>query len=227
MGQPMTETALDSAAGRERTYRRLQRRNRVVAALRWAVPGLGVLIAVALVVQIVISNLAGGIGATAVRVEQDRVVIDNPRYGGVTGDGMRYDITAAQARMNVNDTDLVELRDAVIVTEHADGSAVTGRAAAANLDLEAQTVSVPGVMTSEDSDGTRARFEDALIEWKDQRLVAEGPVRVDFADGAVLDADSVVYDADKGEWEFGRTVFTHPGDGPLGATSANGANAND
>ena len=54
--------------GRSRQYRRLLRRNRVVGVLRFAVPAAGLVLFVALIVQITISSFAGRYGIGKIEV---------------------------------------------------------------------------------------------------------------------------------------------------------------
>lgn len=202
----------DSADRRALIYDQLNRRNRFIGLLRWAVPVLGVVVTMGLVIQIVIANLAADYGLTGVSYQDGKVVIGDPRYGGTTDDGTRYDVEAEAALVSMENPDLIDMENATITTLDAQRYRMIANAPAAHLDLGVEQVSVAGVMYTEDSDGVTGELYDSLIDWSGQKLISQGPVSFSFSDGSGIQSDSLTYDADEGVWRFGASTYSNPGD---------------
>ncbi len=196
-------------------FAKLERRNFIIGFLRLAVPALGVALAGFLIFQIFLANLAKEYGISGLRVDKEQVVIDGARYGGVTDDGTRYEIIAEKARVQVNNTDIIDLEIAEITINAPDGYQLIATAPVAQMDLGAQTVLVTGVMYTKDSDNVIGELHNTIIDWPSQVLTASGPVRFEFADGAIINAQSLVYDASIPIWDFGKVIYNVPGDGGL------------
>ncbi|HHB83650.1 MAG TPA: hypothetical protein ENK61_09305 [Devosia sp.] len=205
----------NEGAMRRRQFQKLNRRNDIVAVLRWAVPVIGLLVTGILVVQIILTNLTRDYGISGLRIEQDQVVIDKPRYGGITPDGTRYNIEAAVARVQTSAADIIYLEQAGIVIEQSDGYQMRGEAQSAILDLTKQSINIPGIMRSTDSEGVRGVFVDTRIDWVSQTLNSRGAVTLEFEDGAIINAQSLLYDARAASWDFTRAVYVVAGDGGL------------
>lgn len=200
---------------RARLYARLNRRNRVVALLRFAVPGAGIALAGFLIFQIILSNLADNFGLGGIRVDRDQLVLDTPSYSGIMSDGTTYEVVAKAARASIDATDVINLDIATIVTEQTDGYTMTANADFARLFLTDQQVIVEGLMVTRDSNGVDGRLNDSVIDWPTQKLTTNGEVRFDFEDGAAIEAQSLVYNAKRKVWDFRGVRYTVPGDGGL------------
>lgn len=215
---PPNDLEIDPGANvdaRRRQFQKLNRRNNIVSILRWAVPAIGLLVMGVLVFQIILTNLAKDYGISGLKIEQDQVVIDKPRYGGITPDGMRYHIEAEVARIQTSATDIINLEQATIVIEQNDGYQMRSKAENATLDLTKQTINIPGIMNSTDSDGVRGVFVDTLIDWATQTLNSRGAVTLEFEDGAIINAQSLLYDARVASWDFTKAVYVVAGDGGM------------
>ena len=210
---PITNENLDQE--RHLRFKRLNRRNNFVMILRFAIPVLGLLVAGFLIFQIILTNIYKGFGISGLRVEQDQVVIDNPSYGGVAGDGTRYSIVADGARISVSNTDIINLQNATITIQQTDGYEMIATTATAQMDLSKQLVIARGVMYTEDSQEVVGEFNNSTIDWAAQTFVADGEVKVEFKDGAIIIAQSLVYDAATQIWDFGPTIYKVSGDGGI------------
>lgn len=208
----------DSFDHRARIYDGLRRRNRFVGLLRWLVPALGLLVAGGLIVEIIIANLGNDYGIAGLTIEDGKVVISDPRYGGQTGDGMSYDVVADAALVSMEDPDQIDMRNATITTLDENDYKMDASAAFAHLDLGREHVTVDGRMTTIDSDGVIGELYRTEIFWRGQRMVSEGPVRFDFEDGSAIASDTLTYNSNRDIWRFGPTVYTTPGDEEQPAT---------
>ncbi len=206
----------DSAKNAEKLYHKLERRNRIVGFLRIAVPLSGVLLAAGLIVQIVLSNWAEDFALKSIRFDHNQVIVDGPRYSGVMSNGTSYEIVAKAARARVNTTDIINLETATITIREKSGYEMVANAPKAQLRLNEQKVIINSLMRTRDSNGVRGQLTNSVINWPAQTLTTTGPVRLEFKDGAILAAQSLVYSAKTGEWDFSGVRYTvAPGDGKI------------
>ena len=210
---PQADLGTGDAERRSELFSDFARRNRLVGILRWAVPGIGLMVAGVLVVQIILTNMARDYGISGLVVDKGQVIIDTPRYGGKLPDGSRYEVSAEVARVRIDATDMFDLEKARITITQPDGYQMVATAGEALLDLGRQTVQVPGTMQTRDSKNVTGELHDTIIDWNAQTLRAQGPVAFDFSDGARIQGRSLVYDAASGSWDFSGAVYTVPGDG--------------
>jgi lipopolysaccharide export system protein LptC len=191
-------------------YRRLERRNRLVAILRIGVPALGALTLVALLGQIYVSSLGSRFGISQISVTRESVSVDTPEYAGLLEDGSAYKVWAQSAAAAIDATDIIELTDAALTIDRPTGINMRADAAAARLDTTNQLVFIDGSARVEDSTGTTGVFRKSVFDWAAQTLTADGPVDIDYADGTTLKAEGMVYDAKALVWTFTRATVTLP-----------------
>lgn len=203
-------SAHTDTAARLRTYQRLTVRNRVVGALRLAVPALGIIVLVLLVGQIYLSSLGSRFGVGKVSVSRDRVLIDAPQYSGVLDDGSLYRVSATSAAAALNATDVMDLSTANLNIVRTNGVTMDLTANAAQLDTTRQLVIVAGDTHVVDSTGTTSTFANSVFDWQAQVLTGTGPVVVDYANGTHLVAKGLVYDAKTAIWTFTDATVTLP-----------------
>ncbi|MBD8066390.1 hypothetical protein IC608_13015 [Devosia sp. PTR5] len=215
------------AADRASVYRRLQRRNRTVSVLRLAVPALGFVVLLALSAQIYLSSLGSRFGIDHLTVTPVSIDVDAPEYTGLLEDGSSYRVSAAVARAATSQTEIIDLSEASLSVTNVDGVEMTADAPRARLDTVNQTVQVPGTAQIGDSTGTEGTLTDSVFDWSSQVLTTEGPVAIDYADGAAVRAEGLVYDAKTAIWTFNRATVTLPdtpkAEGPVGDPATPGA----
>ncbi|VAW16780.1 hypothetical protein MNBD_ALPHA12-2041 [hydrothermal vent metagenome] len=200
--------AANSARDFGKIYARLERRNNIVGFLRLAVPLFGILLAAWLIAQIILANLAKDYGLNAIRIESGQVVVDGPRYSGVMPNGTSYEIVARAARAGINATDIINLEDATITIREKTGYELIASAPVAQLRLTEQKVVVNSLMRTRDSNGVRGELTNSVINWPDQTLTTTGPVRIEFKDGAMLEAQTLIYNAATSTWDFTGVRYT-------------------
>lgn len=214
----MGPLAAATSIGRERLYRGLVRRNRVVAALRIGVPVLGIAVLAVLIVQIAIDNLRDQFGFSNIRIDREHLVIDSPALNSVGSDGTIYALTAADARLPMGGTDVIDLTDAAFtMTPPLEGPSYTAQAAAAHLETNAQHLSVDGVMHISGSDGTKGTLTGVSADFIGKSMQATGPVALAMADGSTIEAESMSYDGKLQLFSFRQATVvlqTTPGAAP-------------
>ena len=198
------------AVARGRVYQRLALRNRVVGALRIGVPVLGVLALGVMGMQIAWAGLVREAGVGAITVSSDTIRVDTPEYAGVLGDGTTYRVSARGAEAAMSAAEQIALRDAALTTARPDGYRMEIAAPEALLDTATETVVVAGAANVRNSAGTTGVLRDTVFDYPDQRLVGNGPVTIDYADGTHLVAEGMTYDAARLVWTFTRATVTLP-----------------
>lgn len=201
-----------SASGSDRTarYHRIEARNRRVAVLRRAVPLLGVAVLAVLGLQIYVGSIGARFSIGQLSVTPDGITVDAPQYAGVMKDGSLYRVEAVAARADAERTDLIALSEASLEVVRAGGVTMTAQAARGQLDTTRQLVIVPGLTEIGDSTGTSGTLHQSVFDMDAQVLTTEGPVAIDYADGATVRAEGLVYDATTTVWTFSRAVVTLP-----------------
>ncbi len=203
----MGPLAAATETGRERLYRGLVRRNRVVAALRLGVPALGIAVLAVLIVQIAIDNLRDQFGFSNIRIDREHLVIESPALNSVGRDGAIYALTAADARLPMGGTDVIELTDAAFtMTPPLEGPSYTALAVAARLETNTQRLSVDGIMQISGSDGTKGTLTAVSVDFIAKSMRATGPVALVMADGSTIEADSMSYEGSIQLFSFRRAT---------------------
>ena len=199
-----------AAEDRRRIYRRIERRNRVVAVLRILVPVLGLVIFGLAVLQVYLVGLGREFGISRLSVDRDRVTVDTPRYTGALDDGTLYQVSALSASASVMSMNLIDLVDAVVVLDRINGSTMTVKAAAAQFDTDTQQVTVAELADIADSAGTTGTMVGLFVDWPKQQISATGAVHFLYPNGTILDAVGMRYDPKDSVWTFSRATLTVP-----------------
>jgi len=202
--------ALSALPDRRATYKRLERRNRLIRVLRLAVPAAGTVILCALLIQIYLSSLGGRYGVGQVTVTPDAIVVEAPEYAGILEDGSSYRVWADAARANKDSTELIGLGNAAIVLNRADGVQMQATTPSADLDTITQAIHVPQNTEISDSLGTVGSLGPSVFDWQKKILTTEGPVDIAYADGTTIAAEGMVYDLGAKAWTFSRATVILP-----------------
>ena len=195
---------------RQAIYRRLQSRNRVVGVLRIGVPLLGLVILVALLIQIYVSSLGDSFSIGQVSVTPDNISVEAPEYSGILGNGTTYSVSAATAKASPTATNLISLTEAGLTMTKVDGVMINVNAQFAVLDTNNETVTIKDLAYVEDSTGTTGVVVDSVFDYASQALVGQGPVSIQYADGTTLDAVGMAYDLEQANWTFNQADVTLP-----------------
>lgn len=199
----------ETAEQRLKTYRRLVRHNRLVAALRFGVPAIGIIVFIGIAAQLYLASIGAEFSIGRITLDRDRINVEAPDYAGVTGDGSTYRVTAAKASASLTALDVIDLIGARAVLNRADGRVMTAEAAEGELRTGVQQVYVAGTTHVADSNGMTGTIEKLFVEWPTQTIDATGPVHLDFANGMSIDAAGMHYSED-GQWTFLRATLTAP-----------------
>ncbi|SDG24424.1 hypothetical protein [Pelagibacterium luteolum] len=193
-----------TASVRLETYKRFAGHNRRVAMLRWVVPVGGLLILAVPAIQLALSMAADAIPIEGIRLENDTLVIDGPTFEGRTATGTNYAMVSDRAETRVGDLDTVDLFGLRI-----DLAGNAGYEAEVEFTTATWTMSTEYLTSNEDvavSDSTGARgiLAGVEVDWPNQMITSDGPIRFNFDSGAQLVADTMVHDIDAARWQFTR-----------------------
>jgi hypothetical protein len=191
-------------------YRRLEQRNRIVGVLRLAVPLVGLLVLLALLIQIYLSSFGDRFSIGQITVTPDNVSVEAPEYAGILSNGTTYRVNAATAKASPGQTNLISLTNAGLTMTKADGVMVNVNADFAVLDTTAETVTIKDLAYVEDSTGTSGIIADSVFNYSDQTLVGQGQVSLEYADGTTLDGEGIAYNLEQANWTFTGANVTLP-----------------
>lgn len=198
------------AAHRLAIYRSLAVRNRIVALLRLGVPALGAAALAALIGQIYLSSLGSRFGVGPISVTSEVVRVEAPEYAGMLADGTAYRVSASAAEAATATTDRIGLIAAQLTMTRPDGVRMEVSAAEALLDTTGQLVTVAGDARVRNSLGTSGTIRNSVFDYAAQRLLGQGPVVLDYADGTHIVAEGITYDAVGMVWTFPGATVTLP-----------------
>ena len=195
------------ATGEQRAaaFAGLATRNRIVGALRVAVPAAGVLAFAALVIQIHIANLASQYGISRIRLDRGSLVVETPQYSAVGQDGAHYLVTARSAQVALDRQDEIVLADAQLQLAAANGATYSLAGSAATMNTRTQIVDAPGIVAVDGTD-VQGTVTDLTADLENEMATAHGAVDLTLRGGTIIRAASMVRDGRRGTWTFGRAT---------------------
>lgn len=207
----MAASAAPIRSERLAAYRRLTRRNRIVDVLRIVVPLAGVAVFVGLALQIYVANTARQYGIAGIRVDRDGIVFETPQFSGTAGNGARYLVTAAEAKMPTGEDDLIDMAAPALTYEMEGGTVyrLTGDRAA--FRSRANRVAVPGIAHIESDDGLVGTIVELRADLIADTVTSEGVVDIVMGDGTHIVADTMLHEGALNRWTFTRATVTYTG----------------
>ncbi|WP_404400747.1 hypothetical protein [Pelagibacterium halotolerans] len=195
----------------ETTYRQIARHNRAIAMLRVAVPIAGLLLLFVPIVQFALSLIDDTIVADGATLDADTLVIQSPRFEGLTSDGAVYRMEAERSESDTGNLDVSTLYELTIDLDGAAGYWAKVTFSRAQWTMSREYLTSDETVHVVDSTGARGVLEGAEADWRAQIISSDGPVRFTFADGSELNADTMVHDIGAATWHFtGPSVQMQP-----------------
>lgn len=183
-------------------YARLARHNRRIGILRIGVPVLAVALLVAPIVEVSISMITNAVPIQGIRLDNDTLVIDAPRFDGRTGNGTIYRMTAQRTESRIGNLDVVDLYDLRIdLADDGDYRAQVDFSTAQWTMSEEILVSNEDVLVA-DSTGAEGVLAGAQVDWPRQVITSDGPITFVFDGGNRLEARTMVHDMGAAKWKF-------------------------
>lgn len=192
-----------SASVRLESYNRFARHNRRIATLRWLVPVLGLAILALPALQLAATALRDVIPIEGIRLENDTLVVEGPAFEGRTETGTVYSMVSERAETRVGDLDTIDLYGLRIDLTGDDGYVADAEFSTATWSMGAEYLTSNEDVVVSDSTGARGVLAGVEVDWANQRVLSDGPVRFTFKGGAQLIADTMVHDIGAALWQFG------------------------
>lgn len=187
---------------RHALYDRLVRHNRRISLLRWLVPVCGAILLSIPLAQFLVSLAVPEIPIAGIRLENDTLVIEAPRFEGRTATGTVYRMTAERAETRVGDLDVADLYGLSIDMTDGGDYRSQARFTSAQWTMSTEMLTSNEDVVVTDSTGAHGLLAGVEIDWPDQVITSEGPVRFTFEGGTQLDAKTMLYDINAGIWQF-------------------------
>lgn len=206
----MASFAATPDPARERLYRDLTRRNRLVGVLRIAVPVFGAIVLVVVLAGILLDNLREQFGFASIRIDRDNLVVDAPKVTSIGDDGTLYSVTAAMAKARIGSMDLIDMTDAEVTMTPVASATFSAAAPVVALQTSAQTLTAPGRVSVKSDDGMHGTLDDFFGDMLKYEMVAHGAVDLSFPNGMRVESQGMTYDGNAKLWTFSRATVTLP-----------------
>lgn len=204
----MMSTAADTQF--HHLYAGVKRRQRLVKLLRWTIPLVGALIFAALMVPLLLNNLLPSTQFEGIRLEQDRLVVDEPRARGVLSDGGSYEITAQSATTKLINQDAIDLTNLQATISFVDGATIVGTSATGIFSLRRNILTMNNQIDLSSSTGDTGRIGNGVADLNTKTFDGDDGVAFDFSNGSTLRAQNMHYDSAAEYWRFERASLTFP-----------------
>ncbi|MCD7058541.1 hypothetical protein [Pelagibacterium xiamenense] len=186
----------------EAVYRNIARHNRAIAALRIAVPVAGLILFSVPLIQFALGVVGETIVVDGAALDADTLVIQSPRFEGLTADGAVYRMEAARSESDTGNLDVSTLYDLTIDLDGAAGYWAEVTFSRAEWTMSREYLSSDETVYVEDSTGAQGVLEGAEADWPAQIIKSDGPVRFTYANGSELNANTMVHDIAAATWHF-------------------------
>lgn len=191
-------------------YARLQRRNRMVAMLRWAVPVAGLLVLLVVLAGIVIATISQRFGFSNISIDRDKLVVETPQLTSTDETGIVYALSAQSAKVSLTQSDMVDLIEGTLTVTTPTGTVTTATAPAGQLQTTNQLLDVPGTTTVSSTDGLKGTLDAVFLDIMNWRLTAGGKVDMTLPDGTHLTSDNMSYDRNTRHYTFRNVTLELP-----------------
>ncbi len=191
-------------------FNSLKRRNFFIKFLRIIIPLIGLLLLGFLSIKIFLDNLGTDFDMSGIRIKSDKVIIDNPQYSGVMGNGTQYSINSKTATTPIAGSDEIDIFENELNLLRPDNYQMRAISKNAIFNMVAQTVDIKGLLQTSDSNNMFADLYNSKIDWVAQTLITKDKAIIEFEDGTILTSETLVYDAQKEIWDFTKVRLVIP-----------------
>jgi lipopolysaccharide export system protein LptC len=202
-------------------FERARRHSRIVAFLKIGLPASAVLTMIAIVAALVFSggNLPS-VGIGGIKIENGKLVMDNPKLNGTDSNQRPYTLTARKAIQDAANPSRITLEKIDARLPLSETSFATVTAGTGIYDADGKTLRLGDKVAVDTQDGMSVRLQDAAIDIASGTLSTQNPVNVDTG-RVFLSADTLTVE-DKGD----RIIFqdrVHMTIRPAGESEGSGA----
>ena len=187
---PMMRDLNEGSGLRSQAFVRAKRHSSLVRILKFALPTSALAIVMAFGLIAVKARMIPDVEVAGLAVENGKIVMDNPKLNGVTGDNRPYTMEAKRALQSATDINDIELEG--ITAQIPFGADTTAHVLApvGHLDNTKQILILKGGFELKTSDGMVANLEDATLDFGQRSLKTAMPVDITHP-GTHIQADSM------------------------------------
>ncbi len=150
-----------------------------------------------------------------IRLEQDKLVVDEPRATGVLSDGGTYEMTARSATTKIINQDMIDLVDMQATMNFVDGENLVATSETGTYSLIRSILTLTAQIDLLSSKGDTGIIGSGVADLNTKIFDGDDGVAFDFANGSTLRAINMHYDGQKNYWKFERATLTlAPLEGP-------------
>lgn len=200
---------------RDDAFLRAERHSRRVRLLKWALPALGVAMAVAFAAQSWWASPESiGVVADNSIVSDGKLVMSNPKLEGFTKDNLPYAMAAKRAVQDIANENVILLEEIGARLPINPGNFATIDALRGTFDRTANTLDLTSPVTITTTDGMVAKLNSAYLSMGDGNMTTTDPVDIRL-NGAAITADGMSVKDNGKVLIFEKRVRVHiePGDG--------------
>lgn len=150
---------------REAAFRRARRHSRIVQALKWLLPALALVMAVAFSARTFLATTpAADVKPEGTVVADGKLVMANPKLEGLTKDNRRYSMTARRAVQDVGNQGQIQLEEIGAKLPFSAGSWATIDAPRGVYDRSNNTIALSDEVHITTTDGLAATLQSAFVD---------------------------------------------------------------
>jgi lipopolysaccharide export system protein LptC len=175
---------------RDEAFLRANRHSKRVRLLKFALPAMALMIVAGFGLIAVQTRMLPDAAVAGVALEGGKVVMDNPRLNGVTGDNQPYTVQAQRALQAISDVNDIDLEGISAEMPFGGDKIAKLAALAGHLDNTNRILRLHGKFDVTSSDGLVAQLEDGVFDFDAETLKTEMPVDIKRL-GTHIRADSM------------------------------------
>ncbi len=161
---------------RRALFEQAERQSRRVRRLRWALPILGVCLALGVIGLSVVSRIGISLAIGDLKITSDGLAMDAPHLSGSDGKGRTYTVSARSAVQSLTDTRIIRLSGIAAHVTRPDGSSADFSADSGVYDAGSQMLTLDQNIVIHGSDGSAASLHKAAIDLQKGTVTSDEPV---------------------------------------------------
>jgi lipopolysaccharide export system protein LptC len=187
---PMMDDLNEGTGFRTQAFARASRHSKWVKFLKFALPLSALAIVASFGLVAIQTRMIPEIDVAGVALKDGKIVMNNPKLNGVTGDNQPYTVEADRALQSTNDINDVDLEGITARIPFGKDTFANVKAPIGHLNNDTQILKLQGGFDLKTTDGMVAKLQDALIDFGGRSLKTSSPVDI-TRQGTHIQADSM------------------------------------
>jgi lipopolysaccharide export system protein LptC len=187
---PVMDDLNGGSGFRTEAFAKASRHSKWVRFLKIALPAGALAILGGFSLTAMQARIVPDIDVAGIALQGGKIVMDNPKLNGVTGDNQPYTVEAARALQSATDINDVELEGITARIPFGKDITASVQAPAGHLNNTTQILTLKGGFDLTTSDGMVAKLQDAVFDFSVRSLRTVSPVDI-TRPGTHIQADSM------------------------------------